>query len=54
MTTADILKQAKAAKADLLLLSSEDKNRALLTMADAIEAEADEILARNAAASPRR
>ncbi len=48
MTTADILKQAKAAKADLLLLPSEDKNRALLAMADAIEAEADEILARNA------
>jgi len=48
MTTADILKQAKAAKADLLLLSSEEKNRALLAMADAIEAEADEILARNA------
>jgi glutamate-5-semialdehyde dehydrogenase len=47
MTTADILKQAKAAKADLLLLSSEEKNRALLAMADAIEAEADEILARN-------
>jgi len=48
MTTTEILKQAKAAKADLLLLSSEDKNRALLAMADAIEAEADEILARNA------
>jgi len=48
MTTVDILKQAKAAKADLLLLSSEEKNRALLAMADAIEAEADEILARNA------
>ncbi len=48
MTTTEILKQAKAAKADLLLLSSEEKNRALLAMADAIEAEADEILARNA------
>ncbi len=48
MTTVDILKQAKAAKADLLLLSTEDKNRALLAMAEAIEAEADEILAHNA------
>ena len=48
MTTVDILKQAKAAKADLLLLSSEEKNQALLAMADAIEAEAEEILARNA------
>ena len=48
MTTAEILKQAKAAKADLLLLSSEDKNRALLAMADAIVANEDEILARNA------
>ncbi len=48
MTTADLLKQAKAAKGDLLLLSTEDKNRALHAMADAIVANEDEILARNA------
>ncbi len=48
MTTIEILTQARAAKADLLLLSSEEKNRALLAMADAIEAHAHEILAQNA------
>ncbi len=48
MTTSDILKQAKAAKGDLLLLSTEEKNRALHAMADAIVANEAEILARNA------
>lgn len=36
MTTLDILKQAKAAKSELAKLSSEDKNNALLAMADAL------------------
>ncbi|MBE6636498.1 MAG: glutamate-5-semialdehyde dehydrogenase [Ruminococcaceae bacterium] len=49
MTTTEILRQAKAAKADLLLLSETDKNRALQAMADAIEANRDEILSCNAA-----
>ncbi|MBQ4065892.1 MAG: glutamate-5-semialdehyde dehydrogenase [Clostridia bacterium] len=48
MTTAEILKQAKAAKGDLLLLSTEDKNRALNAMADAIVANEEEILSCNA------
>ena len=49
MTTAEILKNAKAAKTSLALLSSEEKNQALLAMANAIEAEADFILSENAA-----
>ena len=36
MTTLDILKQAKAAGSELAKLSSEDKNNALLAMADAL------------------
>lgn len=36
MTTLDILKQAKAAKSELAKLGSEDKNNALLAMADAL------------------
>ena len=49
MTTLEILKQAKAATAILSLLSTEDKNKALLSMADALEADAGEILRANAA-----
>ncbi len=49
MTTIEILKRAKAAKQALLLLSDSDKNAALIAMADALEANADEILAANAA-----
>ena len=48
MTTNEILRQAKAAKADLLLLSEADKNLALQAMADAIEADCQEILSCNA------
>ena len=48
MTTLEILKQAKAAAPALALLSSEEKNRALLAMADALENSADAILAANA------
>lgn len=36
MTTLDILKQAKAAKSELAKLGSDDKNNALLAMADAL------------------
>ncbi len=49
MTTLEILKRAKAAKQALLLLSDDDKNAALRAMADALEANADVILAANAA-----
>ena len=49
MTTLEILKRAKAAKQALLLLSDSDKNAALIAMADALEANADVILAANAA-----
>ena len=48
MTTLEILKQAKSAAPLLALLSSEDKNSALLAMADALEAATEEILAANA------
>ncbi len=48
MTTLEILKQAKAATSTLAMLSTEQKNRALLAMADALEAAKDEILAANA------
>lgn len=48
MTTLDILKQAKAAKGELAKLSSEDKNKALLAMADALEENSAEILEENA------
>ncbi|MBQ7335517.1 MAG: glutamate-5-semialdehyde dehydrogenase [Clostridia bacterium] len=47
MTTVEILRQAKAAKQTLALLSTEKKNQALLAMADALEASADEILQAN-------
>ena len=48
MTTLEILKQAKAATPLLALLSSEDKNRALLAMAAALEEATEKILAANA------
>ena len=47
MTTLDILKQAKAAKSELAKLSSEDKNKALLAMADALEENCSAILEEN-------
>ena len=48
MTTQALLQQAKAACPQLAWLGSEEKNRAILQMADAIEANADVILAANA------
>lgn len=47
MTTLDILKQAKAAKSELEKLGSEDKNNALLAMADALEENCRAILEEN-------
>ncbi len=47
MTTLDILKQAKAAKTELAKLSSEEKNNALLAMADALEENCAAILEEN-------
>lgn len=47
MTTLDILKQAKAAKSELAKLGSEDKNNALLAMADALEENCRAILEEN-------
>lgn len=47
MTTLDILKQAKAAKSELAKLGSEDKNNALLAMADALEQNCATILEEN-------
>ncbi len=48
MTTLEILKRAKAATPALALLDTESKNRALLAMADALEASCESILAANA------
>ena len=48
MTTLEILQQAKAATAELALLSEQDKNNALLAMADALEDASEEILTANA------
>ncbi len=48
MTTQDILKQAKAAAPALALANTETKNRALLAMADALEAQTKAILCANA------
>lgn len=48
MTTLEILKQAKVASPSLALMSTDDKNRALIAMADAIEAASEKILAANA------
>lgn len=47
MTTLDILKQAKDAKSELAKLGSEDKNNALLAMADALEENCAAILEEN-------
>ena len=47
-TTTDILHAAKAAAVSLALLGTEDKNRALLAMAEALERHAPAILAENA------
>lgn len=47
MTTLDILKQAKAAGSELAKLGSEDKNNALLAMADALEENCSAILEEN-------
>ncbi len=47
MTTLDILKQAKAAKIELAKLGSEDKNNALLAMADALRENCAAILEEN-------
>ncbi len=47
MTTSEILTRAKAAKGDLFLLSSDMKNRALLSMADSLMASASKILDAN-------
>jgi glutamate-5-semialdehyde dehydrogenase len=47
MTTLDILKQAKAAKSELARLGSEDKNNALLAMADALRENCAAILEEN-------
>lgn len=48
MTTADILKNAKAAKTALAALSAEEKNKALFAMADALEEDSQAILTANA------
>lgn len=47
MTTLDILKQAKAAKGELAKLGTEEKNNALLAMADALEENCSAILEEN-------
>ncbi len=48
MTTQEILENAKSAKTEVALLSLEQRNSALLNMADAIEADTKEILEANA------
>lgn len=48
MTTLEILKQAKASAPELAILDTETKNKALIAMADALEAHSAEILAANA------
>ena len=48
MTTFELLQQAKAAKTAMTLASTEQKNAALLAMADALVADQDAILAANA------
>ena len=48
MTTMEILRRAKAAKSAMVLADTHTKNRALLAMADALEAHAAPILAANA------
>ncbi len=48
MTTQEILQAAKAATVSLSMLTAEQKNKALLAMADALEADTDAVLAANA------
>ncbi|MBQ7096113.1 MAG: glutamate-5-semialdehyde dehydrogenase [Clostridia bacterium] len=48
MTTQEILRAAKGAKSHAAALNTEDKNRALLLMADALEQKTQEILEANA------
>lgn len=48
-STLEILKRAKTASSELALLSTERKNQALVAMADAIEANASDILSANLA-----
>ena len=48
MTTMELLRRAKAAKSAMVLADTDTKNRALLAMADALEAHAAPILAANA------
>ncbi len=48
MTTLEILKKAKACAPSLAQTSTEQKNKALLAMADALEAQTEEILKANA------
>jgi glutamate-5-semialdehyde dehydrogenase len=48
MTTLEILKKAKACAPSLAQTATEQKNKALLAMADALEAQTDEILKANA------
>lgn len=48
MTTQEILENAKRAKTELALLTTEDKNNALLAMADSLEMHIPEILDANA------
>lgn len=47
MTTLEILKQAKSAVKVILTLTTEEKNKALLSMADALEENAEFILSEN-------
>ncbi len=47
MTTLEILEQARAAKSELAKLTSEDKNNALLAMADMLEENSEYIIAEN-------
>ena len=49
MSTQNILKKAAATRAQMALLTAEDKNKALFAMADRLERSAAEILAANAA-----
>ena len=48
MTTQELLQKARAAKWDMAAADTVAKNRALLAMADALEARCDDILAANA------
>ena len=48
MTTQELLQKARAAKWDMAAADTAAKNRALLAMADALEARCDDILAANA------